>query len=191
MASSEPWFDEILLTAVVRLKRGEALESSSRQVVERLRPALLKYFGHHHFSTADAEDLAQETLSKALVAIASLRDESCFLGWLYQIARNVRLRAQSSVHRRAEGLDAEVESLAELPDGDPSPLQSAIETERLERTWQAIETLPPQQKQCLLLQVVREMSYEEIGAVMRLNVRTVRNHLREARLKLRMHLEEG
>ncbi|MBI4473804.1 MAG: sigma-70 family RNA polymerase sigma factor, partial [Acidobacteria bacterium] len=60
--------------------------------------------------------------------------------------------------------------------------------EQLDRTWRAVEELPAQQRQCLLLRVLQEMSYEEIATVLRLSASTVRNHLWEARLNLRRML---
>lgn len=80
------------------------------------------------------------------------------------------------------GID-EVDSV--VSDISENPLAAAIYSERLERTWQAIEKLPAPQKQCLIMRARHEMSYEEIATVLRLSIRTVRNHLREARLRLR------
>jgi RNA polymerase sigma-70 factor (ECF subfamily) len=63
--------------------------------------------------------------------------------------------------------------------------------ERLRAVDSAIEALPPQQRQCLLLRAVEELSYEEIAATLRLSVHTVRNHLAQARQSLRRQLGDG
>ena len=153
---------------------------------------LLSYFRRNDFQVADVGDLAQDTLMKALAGIGSLRDEAWFLGWLFQIARNVQLRARKSALRqvRTDGGDTETAAVSQLPYRRQSPLDASIDGERFERIWQASEKLPHRQKQCLILRVMHDTSYEEIATLMRLNARTVRNHIREARVILRKGIDE-
>jgi RNA polymerase sigma factor (sigma-70 family) len=51
--------------------------------------------------------------------------------------------------------------------------------------------LPSRQRQCLLLRVREEMSYQEIAAVLRLSPLTVRNHIAQAKESLRRIVAPG
>ena len=161
--------DEAFALAVRHLKDGHDVEDSARHLVEEFRPRLIAYFRHHNFSNADAEDLAQETLRRVLTSIGGLNDESKFMPWFFQIARNVRLTARAVVNQRQEETLDAVGS-AEPADPGEDAISKTIYREQLERTWNAVERLPAQQKRCLVLRAVHEMSYEEIAAVLRLSV---------------------
>ena len=179
--------DETVLLAAGSLKRGENTEAASRHLVGQLAPRLRSYFLHHSFSPEDSDDLVQEVFRRVFMGIGALKNEALFLGWIFQIARNVRL---SALTRRGlnpfsgEGLEIDAAGFA-VADQSPSPLTRTISHEELRRALEAIDDLPSQQRQCLRLRVLREMSYREIGDVLKLSSRTVRNHLREARIHLR------
>jgi RNA polymerase sigma-70 factor (ECF subfamily) len=182
--------DETLGLAVRRLKRGHAVEDSAEYLVKNFRSRLIGYFRHHNFSDADAEDLVQETFRRVITGIGGLNDERKFMSWLFQIARNVRLTARAAhIQRQEEALDPEESPEPADPAGDPAAV--TIHRQQLERTWNAVEKLPAQQKQCLVMRAAHEMSYQEMAAVLRLSVSTVRNHLREARLNLKRLLGDG
>jgi RNA polymerase sigma-70 factor (ECF subfamily) len=182
--------EDFLLSAIRKLREGPD-EDSSRFLLERFRSRLQGYFRHHRFRDEDAEDLVQETFRRVFRGIGGLEDEARFLGWLFQIANNVRITAQVASHQRDQ-------YRAELPDTfdndfpgrQPDPLRIAIAADRLDRTWKVIEVLPGQQRQCLLMFVLQEMSYDEIAVVLQLSVNTVRNHIREARITLKRLLAE-
>jgi RNA polymerase sigma-70 factor (ECF subfamily) len=182
--------DESLRFAIRRLKTGSD-EESSRLLMQRFRSRLQRYFQHHRFNDADAEDLVQETFRRVFRGIGGLEDEARFLGWLFQIASNVRLSAWEAARTRTT-LDVELPQTGEkeLPGRQPDPLRVVIAADRLERTWKSIEVLPGQQRQCLTMFVVEELSYEEIAVVLQLSVNTVRNHIREARITLKRLLAE-
>ena len=156
-----------------------------------MRGRLAAYFRSHGARGLDADELVQTTLERVYLGVKGLDNEERFLGWLFTIARNVRLsaveRARRERSRRAGGL----ELAKDVPDprhgggghGDESSLLA--NEERLQQIRTAIEKLPPQQKRCLLLRVREEMSYDEIAATLVLSVHTVRNHLAAARKALR------
>jgi RNA polymerase sigma-70 factor (ECF subfamily) len=160
-------------------------------VVDRhLRPRLLAYFQSHGLSRADGEDLVQTTLARVYRNVDGLRDDTSFLPWLFVIARNERRRwweatraAAAGERRRAEQSPV-ARSAARRGAGDDgrhrrAPARGALGDRR---------TLPAQQRQCLLLRAVHELSYDDIAATLRLSVHTVRNHLAQARQGLRRRL---
>lgn len=186
--------DESLREAVRRLRAGPADECYAT-LDACLRPRLLAYFRADSSTRGEAEDLVQKTLARVLQGVGRLRAEESFLAWLFTIARNVRLSALDARRREQRVVVAGLESAGAAADPRPGVLETEIEGQRLAALEAAIERLPRQQRQCLLLRVRRELSYEEVAATLDLSVRTVRNHLALARRTLRLAvgggLEEG
>lgn len=174
--------DHDLLAAVRELRADPRSPAALRTLDERLRPRLLRYFHEAPFTREDAEDLVQSTLLLVFQHVRGLEQEDRFVGWLFAIARNVKITA--SERRRAErrvlvgGEDG-------LPGAGASAGDGLEEAERRGAVRAAIDALPPRQRQCLSLRVRDELSYEEIARLLRLNVLTVRNHITEAKKTLR------
>jgi RNA polymerase sigma-70 factor (ECF subfamily) len=149
----------------------------------------MRYFHRAPFSREDAEDLVQKTMLLVFQHAGELEQEERFVGWLYAIAHNVKI---TELRRRA----AERRVVAGSTDDAPEPRVAAVgdnaleEDERRASLRAAIETLPPRQRQCLLLRVRDELSYEQIASLLRLNLLTVRNHISEAKKTLKRELGE-
>lgn len=135
-----------------------------------------------------AEELFQDIWQRVIAARGRYRPEARFSTWLHQIAHN-RLadhwRAKS--HRPDAPEDAR--AIAEqLPDPDsPERRLSAFEERR--RLQRALEELPPEQREVLLLRLERELSLEEIGEITGVGRETVKSRLRYAMEKLRARLK--
>lgn len=179
--------DEAIDRAARNLKDGREVEESAQVLVQHLRARLVSYFRRNNFSDADAEDLTQETFRRVFTGIKGLNDADRFRAWFFQVARNVRFSAYVAAGQRDVALDADAAD--PVAAHEPDPLLTTLQREALARTWEAVHKLPEQQKQCLVLRVVHEMSYEEIARVMHLSVETVRTHLKVARLNLRRALK--
>jgi RNA polymerase sigma-70 factor (ECF subfamily) len=161
------------------------LERNHRFVVdESLRPRLLRYFHRAPFTREDAEDLVQKTMMLVFQHEGELEQEDRFVGWLYAIARNVKI---TELGRRRAERRVVVGSVEDAPEpGVAAPgVEELAKDERRAAVYAAIEMLPPRQRQCLLLRVRDELSYDEIASLLRLNPLTVRNHIAEAKHSLR------
>lgn len=182
--------DDALLRALRELRAGIDVDAAYGVVDRILRPRLLASFQAHGMSRDEAEEVVQITLVRVYQGVAGLREESCFLPWLFVIARHERQRWQERRGRQPAATgDAAAERLPDRrPDAAPEAARAAAE--RLRAVRAAVASLPPQQRQCLLLRAVHELSYEEIAATLRLSVHTVRNHLAQARRGLRVQLGE-
>lgn len=177
--------DDSLTAAIRDLRSACAGEEAFAVLDARVRPRLLAYFRADSASRQEAEDLAQRTLARVAAGIARLRAEESFLPWLFTIARNVRLTAREQHRRAARVVAGGMDVAGDPPDPRPTPLESGLARERVTALQAAIASLPAQQRQCFLLRVDRELSYEEIAATLGLSVHTVRNHLAMARKSLR------
>ena len=181
--------DRQLLDAVLRAGAGSD-QSALRDLDGRIRPGLLRYFRRGPWPSSEAEDLVQTTLALVFRHMERLQDRERFLPWLYTIARNVRSTAVAewSTRQRIEGQPIDPERPPRMA---PALEETAGERERRAALGAAFEQLPPRQRQCLLLRVREEMSYEEIAATLRLSTNTVRNHIAQAKESLRHILGSG
>jgi len=135
-------------------------------------------------SRADAEDVVQETLVRALERRGELRDLRHLRSWLFTIIRTVSLNSSRGLRNRLEVLDGGLsDSSAE------ARLGGNLETEILDRSLSdellaALEALSREHREALWLREVEDLSYEEIARVLDCQVGTVRSRLARARAAL-------
>jgi RNA polymerase sigma-70 factor, ECF subfamily len=147
----------------------------------------------------DATDLTQETFLSAFRHYDRFRGEAKVFTWLYQIARNLCI---NKVRQRDRQRSLKIESLDQARDGDDdegltrevadwthSPQQVLEEKELHQRILAAIESLPPDYKEVVLLREFQQMSYNEIVAATGLSLENVKTRLSRARAMLRRKLE--
>jgi RNA polymerase sigma-70 factor (ECF subfamily) len=136
--------------------------------------------------SSQAEDAAQEAFLKAYKALGSFKGTSSFSTWLYRIAVNHCKDIQRKSNReRSVSLDLLLEQEGEKIHKlfrDPSDAVKNIEDTEL--TGRILSALSPQYKEALVLREVQGLSYEEIAAVLKCSVESVRAKLRRARIEL-------
>lgn len=130
-----------------------------------------------------AEDLVQETFSRAWKAIDNLKDEKAAKAWLITILR--RENARRFEKYQPELVEVEDELMADKVQYEPDE-----KTER-QLLYQAILSLEPQFKEPLLLQVQWGFSGEEIAEQLGLKLATVNTRLFRAREQLKRMLTQS
>ncbi|MDP3847369.1 MAG: RNA polymerase sigma factor RpoE [Pseudomonas sp.] len=134
----------------------------------------------------EAQDVAQEAFIKAYRALANFRGDSAFYTWLYRIAINTAKNYLVSRGRRPPESDVSAED-AEFYDGDhglkdiESPERLLLRDEIEATVHRAIASLPEDLRTALTLREFDGLSYEDIAAVMRCPVGTVRSRIFRAR----------
>jgi len=138
-------------------------------------------------NSADAEDLLQETCLRALRAIGRLRSESNVKSWLFTILRNIWLNQLRHRKTTPEMVDLDADDHGANDPPDPSKDPHAIYVSELEREQvrAAIEQLPVEFREIIILREYEELSYQEIAAVLECPPGTVMSRLARARAKLR------
>lgn len=147
----------------------------------------------------EASDLTQETFASAYRHRENFRGDAKMFTWLYQIARNIcinRIRQRGRQRNlRVESLDQprdandEDSVTREIADLSHSPHQELEKKELQQRLLAAIESLPPDYKEVILLREFQELSYNEIVEVTGLTLENVKTRLSRARGMLRRKLE--
>jgi RNA polymerase sigma-70 factor (ECF subfamily) len=138
--------------------------------------------------TAEAEDLVQETYTKALRGFSSFQPGTNFRAWMYRILRNSFLSSRTGL-RTMVTIEGEADENL-LPAESSTPESILIEQADRETVQQALADLPVPSREILLLCEVEEMSYQEIAETLAIPIGTVMSRLFRARKALRELLRE-
>jgi len=139
---------------------------------------------------ADAEDLVQETYTKALKGIKSFQEGSNFRAWMYRILRNTFLTSRSGLKVQNTVSFDDEESDAAVPAHHITPELIALQVENSQLVVNAIAALPIAYREAVLLCDVEELSYKEIAQVLAVPIGTVMSRLSRARNLLKQALIE-
>ncbi|MBA2322439.1 MAG: sigma-70 family RNA polymerase sigma factor [Deltaproteobacteria bacterium] len=138
----------------------------------------------------DARDIAQDTFVKAFRNLDSFRLESSFYTWLYRIAMNLTIDHARRVKRQPVGeFDETIAqrddagSIAE-PHHIDSPSRALERKELYTHIMDALDRLPEDQKQVILLRELEGLSYKEISDLLEIPEGTVMSRLFYARKKM-------
>lgn len=153
----------------------------------RHRLRLHRYLLRQLRDGALADELFQDIWQKVISARQGWRPDAAFGTWLYRIAHN-RLtdhwRAQQHRPPAPDDADARAER---VPDPD-TPEQQLSDFEQRRRLQLALDELPPEQREVVLLRLEQELTLQEIGEVTGVGRETVKSRLRYAMDKLRATL---
>jgi RNA polymerase sigma-70 factor, ECF subfamily len=132
-------------------------------------------------SAADAEDLVQETFTRAIERLPQLRDPDKARGWLFRILRNHYL------HRLRDNRRARFVPLESVPEtvAAPSKAPAAVDPALLQA---ALNDLDESFRTPLILFYFEEFSYRDIAEQMDLPIGTVMSRLARAKAYLKQKL---
>jgi RNA polymerase sigma-70 factor (ECF subfamily) len=176
--------DDVLMLAWAA---GDA--ASFELLYARHRGSLYRFLLRQLRDPALADEFFQDVWQRVIAARQGWKPEAAFRTWLFRIAHN-RLNDywRGLKHRPAAPEDAD-ERAARVPDPS-SPERELSEFEQRRRLQRAIEELPDEQREVVLLRLEQELSLEEIGAITGAGRETVKSRLRYAMDKLRARLNE-
>lgn len=147
-------------------------------------PRLRRYARSLTFDAADADDLTQLTLERALVHWRQFDPQRDLLVWLLSIAHNAHLDGRRRDARLQVTDPADIQRATDAAGGHPGTdvgLRMDLHA--------ALAKLAPEQREALLLVCVEQLSYAEAAQVMRIPVGTVMSRVCRARAALRRFLE--
>lgn len=167
---------------------GPARERALRELVRRHAGPLGRHLATLLRDHALVEDVVQETWLRVYEARERWRPGDVGLGaWLYRVARNLALDHLRRTARRATG-PIEGSDVAEDP--GPGPVRAAIGRQAADAVRRAVDDLPPQDREALLLRFDEDLSYEAIAALTGSSPAAVKQRVFRARQRVRALLEE-
>jgi RNA polymerase sigma-70 factor (ECF subfamily) len=145
-----------------------------------LLPRLRRFAHGLSRSTADADDLTQTTIERALRAKAQWQPGTRLDSWLYKIMRNLwvdTVRARG----RTERVEAPAEDAATIGHDPRDGIEAGID---LQRVMAAMDRLPDEQREVIALILVEGFGYREAAELLGLPIGTVSSRLVRGRTAL-------
>ncbi|HWR71679.1 MAG TPA: sigma-70 family RNA polymerase sigma factor [Nitrospirota bacterium] len=148
----------------------------------------------------DASEITQDAFVAAYRHIGSFRAEAKFSTWLTSIlinhARNRLKQTRSRQRHEAYSLDEPVrvgdgELLPDPPSGGPSALDRLEQRDRQKAVQDCIHALEPKFREVLVLRDLQDLSYGEIGNVLKTREGTVKSRLFRARESIKDCLKKS
>ncbi len=184
-------------TRIDNLSPGYFVSLLTRVAVARDRQAFAALFDHFAprvksfmmrkgANSEQAEDLVQETMiavwSKAALYVS---DRGSVATWIFTIARNLRIdrlrREKSSLYTDLDDFDA--------PSEEASAEESLGRFQEDGHVARALQMIPEEQRQLLILSYVEEVPQSEIATRLQIPLGTVKSRMRLAYRRLRNLLE--
>lgn len=189
--------------AVALMAPVEAVPAPAYTAEELARyDAIVRRYARHVYNIAyrmtgneaDARDLSQEAFLRVYRALRRVEPGAPLESWLYRIVSNLYVDLLRRRPRaRVESLDTPVETprgemVRELPDIAANP-EAVFEREHIDGAiQQALGALSPELRIVVVLSDVEGFAYEEIAAILRVPLGTVKSRLHRARQALQQRL---
>jgi RNA polymerase sigma-70 factor (ECF subfamily) len=180
--------DEELVAAVLKGDRDRFGD-----LVARYQGRLVNYLYRLLRNADEAHDLAQEVFLKVYQALDRFDPQYRFSTWMFRVAQNAaidqirRQRLKLVSLQREDGAEGEHREW-EPPSPGTGPYGDLRNRERGAAIQQAIEALPWEYRELIVLRHFGELSYEEIAGLKRLPLGTVKNKLFRGRQMLKEKL---
>jgi RNA polymerase sigma-70 factor (ECF subfamily) len=164
-------------------------------LVERYQGRLINYLYRLVRNLDEAHDLAQEVFVRVYQALDRFDPQYRFSTWLFRVAQNAAIdvirkrRFRLVPLSRPDDDGGEGSWEIELEAGGPGALETLETEERGARVRAAIEGLPWEYRELILLRHYGELAYEEIAEAKGMPLGTVKNKLFRARQMLKGVLE--
>ncbi len=147
-------------------------------LVRRYQDRVYRFILRMAGSRDEALELTQDVLIKAFQALPGWRPEAEFRTWLFRIAANT---ATDALRRRKVVEFVALDEDYDVPDEGAGPEAQLAAKQQLRALDVALNRLPPDHRQIVLLREVEDMSYSEIGAALGITEGTVKSRLARAR----------
>lgn len=163
------------------------------ELVERYQGRLVNYLFRLLRDLAEAHDLAQDVFLKVYQALDRYDPRYKFSTWLFRVAQNaaidqIRRRRLRFTSLDRPGPEGEEDRAWEFAGSEPSPYGDLRNRERGEAIQRAIDALPWEYRELIVLRHYGELSYEEIAGLKKMPLGTVKNKLFRGRQMLKKSL---
>ena len=181
-----PWMKRVG-PSVSSTAEGKAGVTAFERELLALLPRLRRFARALAVDAADADDLCQVALERALKAEGQWQRGTRLDSWMYRIIRNCWIDEVRARKRRSETFVAEEEGAA-VGDADDRRIEARVELGNVDR---AMAALPPDQREIIVLILVEGLAYREAAELLDLPMGTVTSRLVRGRQALMEMLGEA
>lgn len=176
-----------------RLQAGQ--ETALNDLMERYATPVFHFLCRMVGNEDDANDLAQETFVRVFKSCHSFRTNQKFSTWLFTIAANLarnhfRWRARHpNLSLDAENPETQQSLGSTLPANSPTPTEDALAAERATVVRAAVEKLPADLREAIVLCEWEERTVAEAATILEATPKAIESRLYRARGILREKLK--
>ncbi len=167
-------------------KAPVGLHDQVAELYEAVRNDIYRYIVLMGISPEQAQEVCQEAFLRFYAALTRGHRIENARAWIFTVARNqalnVRAAAASTTHLDSEAAD-------QVSSHTPSPEQTMIDQEKMQRLERAVSSLSEQQRHCFQLRV-EGFRYREIAEIIGVSTSTVAEFMQRAVVRLRKALYE-
>ena len=163
------------------------MRSDFVDTVEQMIPTLRRFAHSLARNAADADDLLQDTLERALGRAHQFEPGTNLKAWLFTIMRN---RFYTECRRRQRVRDHAEERRLGATETDESSLGGQLARVETCEFARAFAKLTVEERALLVMATVEELPYETIAQMLEVEIGTVKSRVSRARAKLR-RIQEG
>lgn len=183
--------DECELDFALMRRIGAGDHAAFRTLVERHQNAVIGTVAKMLGNPSDAEDIAQQVFLRIWRNAKRYRPDARFTTYLFTITRNLvfnetRRRSRKKEVSAEEREESAGHAIADRPERQPDA--ELLHDELRRAVDAAIAALPENQRMAVVMRRYEQLSYEEIAAVLKLTVSSVKSLLFRARTTLRESL---
>lgn len=183
---SEPPREEAVL--ILRCRQGD--QDAIRRLVESYEAAVYHLIWKTVGNEEDARDLTQETFVRAVRALDRFDISRPFRNWIFRIAANLAIDHLRRARLRTVSIDIEPDDESGrrpplLVDQSPRPDEEREQARLAERLGRLVDHLSPEYRTVIHLRHHEQLAYEEIAAILRVPLGTVKARLHRAHRRLR------
>lgn len=191
MTNDTPQSSDVRLVAAVL--KGD--QERFGEIVARYQGRLVNYLYRLLRDYGEAHDLAQEVFLKVYQALDRYDPKYKFSTWLFRVAQNaaidqIRKRRLQLVSMDRPSADADENRTWEFPSAEKGPYGEFRNEERGAAIQDAIDRLPWEYRELILLRHQGELSYDEIATLKEMPLGTVKNKLFRGRQMLKQQLKD-
>jgi RNA polymerase sigma-70 factor (ECF subfamily) len=178
---------------IAEFQRGN--EAAFVLLVGRFKDPLTNFVFRFTGDWDDCNDIVQEVFVRVYRSKHSYKPVAKFSTWIYTIATNLsktylrRKKLRNIIPFGTRGHD-EREEPFDIQDEDARSDARVESSMREQRIQKALNSLAAKYREVIVLRDVQELSYEEIAAVTKLNIGTVKSRINRARRQLQEMLKD-
>lgn len=183
---------------VQRFNQGD--ETAFFPIMERYRSKIFATVLNLLHNHADAEEITQDTFIRAYRGLARFRGDSSLATWLYRIAVNLarnrywyffRRQRQNTISLDYSLSEESGTAFADIVAAETQdPAQETANEEFAQLITDSMKKLEPHHREILVMRNNRNLSYDEIASLLKINVGTVKSRIARARKNLRGAMAE-
>ena len=162
------------------LRNSSQFELGFSALVNKYKEPLYWHIRRMVLIHEDADDVMQNVFIKVYKSVSKFREEAKLYTWLYRIATNESL----SFLRKRKFKHSDVDSLTDRLTVDPyfngDNIQLALK--------EAIETLPPKQKQVFVMRYYDEIAYKDLAEILESSIGSLKASYHHASKKIEKYL---